>query len=172
MIYQIWPKNGDKNLLLRSRYVCLCHLSILLQQRKLRTATRSCNQMGACWDTISVNDRRMLNNEILPKTFRFLVKKLVRNIFWDTQKGLEFQSLSKLYFIDNTVTNNNKKTLSKLNLLKLCQNIYLLNICWYQKLTSKLEPFKNFIFGGLIWGPPGGGILELCQNICLINIYW
>ena len=66
--------------------------------------------MEACWDAISVNDRRMLNNEILQKTFRFLVKKLVRNIFLDTQKGLEFQILSKLYFIDNTVTDNEQKS--------------------------------------------------------------
>ena len=46
----------------------------------------------------------MLNNEILQKkTFRFSVKKLFRNIFWDTQNGLELQTLSKLYFADSTV---------------------------------------------------------------------
>ena len=80
--------------------------------------------MEACWDAISVNDRRMLNNEILQKTFRFLVKKLVRNIFLDTQKGLEFQILSKLYFIDNTVTDNEQKSYPSLS-RKNCVKIFI-----------------------------------------------
>ena len=40
---------------------------------------------------------------------------------------------------------------------KLCQNICLLNIYWYQKKVELyLEPFKKLIFGGSIWGVPGG----------------
>ena len=42
------------------------------------------------------------------KNFRFPVKKLVRNIFWDTQEGLKFQIRPKIYFIDNIVTDNKK----------------------------------------------------------------
>ena len=39
---------------------------------------------------------------------------------------------------------------------KLCQNICLLNICWYQsKLAPKLESFKKLIFGGPFGGVPG-----------------
>ena len=38
--------------------------------------------------------------------------------------------------------------------LKLCQNICLLNVHWYQKKTGILaiEPFKKVIFGNRIWG--------------------
>ena len=46
----------------------------------------------------------MLKNEILQKTFRFPIKKLIRNIFRNIPEGLEFQLLSKLYLIDNIVT--------------------------------------------------------------------
>ena len=65
--------------------------------------------MGACWEAIWLNDRRMLINEILQeKTFSFSVRKVIRNVFSDTQDGLEFQTLSKLYFIDYMVTDNKK----------------------------------------------------------------
>ena len=39
--------------------------------------------MGACWEAISVNDRRMSNNEILKRKIRFSIKKLIRNTFWE-----------------------------------------------------------------------------------------
>ena len=41
-----------------------------------------------------------------------------------------------------------------------------------KKVELYFEPFKKLIFGGSIWGVPGGGgTPKLCQNICLLNIY-
>ena len=40
----------------------------------------------------------MLNKEIYIETFRFPVKKLMKNIFQDTQESLEFLALSKCIF--------------------------------------------------------------------------
>ena len=42
----------------------------------------------------------MLNNEILKKNFLFPVKKLIRNIFWDTQEGSELQLKHVLAKVD------------------------------------------------------------------------
>ena len=53
----------------------------------------------------------MSNEKIFQKTLHFPGKKLVRNIFWDTQEDLEFQTLSKLYFMDNIVTDNKKNSI-------------------------------------------------------------
>ena len=65
--------------------------------------------MGACWGAILVNDRRMLNNEILKeKNFRFLVEKLIRNIFW--KRGFGIPNIVNIYLIDKTVTDPIKKT--------------------------------------------------------------
>ena len=65
--------------------------------------------MGACWEAISVNDRRMLNNEILnEKNFRFLVEKLIRNIFW--KKRVWNFTIVNIYLIDNIMTDHIKKT--------------------------------------------------------------
>ena len=56
---------------------------------------------------------------------------------------------------------------------KLCQNICLLNICWYQnRLAPKLSRSNNSFLGVHLGGPQGGGTPKLCQNICLLNIYW
>ena len=54
--------------------------------------------MGACLEVTPVNERRMLSNSIFNKIFHFPAKKLIRNVFWDTQEGLEFQTLSKYVF--------------------------------------------------------------------------
>ena len=64
--------------------------------------TKDYNCMGASWEATSVNDRRMLNNEILKKNFRFPIKILLmrmRNIYINEKyllgkEGLEFQTLS------------------------------------------------------------------------------
>ena len=65
--------------------------------------------MGACREAISVNDQRMLNNEILKKNnFRFPVKKLIRNIFWE-KRVWNFKHCQYMYLIDNIVTEHHKK---------------------------------------------------------------
>ena len=97
--------------------------------------------MGAYWKAILVNDRRMLNNEILKKNknFRFPVKKLIRNIFWE-KRVWNFKHCQYIYLIDNIVTDHNKKNiLSKPKSLELGQNSFYLNICSYQNNTGTLS---------------------------------
>ena len=65
--------------------------------------------MEACWEAISMNHRRMLNNEILKKNFRFPGKKLMRNIFWE-KKVWNFKHCQYIYLFENIVTDYNKKT--------------------------------------------------------------
>ena len=71
---------------------------------------------------ISVNDRRMLNNEILKKNFRFLVKKLIRSSLWE-KKIWNFKYCHYIYVIDNIMTDHIKKTsypsLSRWNCVKI-----------------------------------------------------
>ena len=64
--------------------------------------------MGACWEAISVNNRRMLNNEILKKkNFYFHIKKSLRNI--SREKGFGISNIVYIYEIENIVTDHNKK---------------------------------------------------------------
>ena len=83
--------------------------------------------MGACWKAISVNNQRMLNNEILKKNkknFRFPVKKWIRNVFWE-KRVWNFKHSQYIYLIYNMVTDHNEKNiLSKSKPLELCQNIW------------------------------------------------
>ena len=66
--------------------------------------------MVACLEAISVNDRRMLSNEILKqiKNFRFPVKKLIRNIFWE-KRVWNFTHCQYIDLIDSIVIDHDKK---------------------------------------------------------------
>ena len=79
-----------------------------MRSSKTRAST-SPKKMGACWEAISANDRRMLNYEILKKkNFRFPVKKLMRNIFWE-KRVWNFKHCQYIYLIENIVTDHNKQ---------------------------------------------------------------
>ena len=66
--------------------------------------------MGEFLKAISVNDRRMLNNENLKKPFCFSVKKLIKSIFWE-KRDWNFEHCQYIYLIDNIVTDHNKKNI-------------------------------------------------------------
>ena len=57
-----------------------------------------------------MNDRRMLNNEILKKKkdFCFPVKKLIRT-FFGKKRVWNFKHCQCIYLIENIVTDNNEK---------------------------------------------------------------
>ena len=100
---------------------------------------------------------------------------------YGTSRKVESKYLSVKYLLISYNTGTRAWAIQKLILgvpggggtHKLCQNIYLLNICWYQNRPApKLSYSKIWFLGVHLGGSPGGGTPKLCQNICLLNIYW
>ena len=69
------------------------------------------NKMGACWEAISVNDWRMLNNEILKKkkkNFDFPLNNSLET--FSGKRGFGISNIVNIYLIDSIATDHIKKT--------------------------------------------------------------
>ena len=55
--------------------------------------------------------------------------------------------------------------------LKPCQNLYLLNICWYKKTKTQAWTVQKIDFWGVHLGTPGGGEMQLVQPMKLAAIF-